>query len=87
VSLAPLELEIKRFLAVDTPEVICVRGKWGVGKTFAWNRYLTAARGSGAIKLERYSYVSLFGINSLEELRYAIFENTTSGSDLTIESL
>ena len=69
MSLALLEHEIKRFLSVDAPEVICVRGKWGVGKTFAWNRYLAAARDAQAIKLDRYSYVSLFGIGSLDELR------------------
>jgi hypothetical protein len=27
-----------------TREVLCITGKWGVGKTFAWNRYLREAQ-------------------------------------------
>jgi hypothetical protein len=84
VALAPLEEEIRRFLSVDTPEVICIRGKWGVGKTFAWNAYLRAARDAGRIGLSRYSYVSLFGMNTLEELRYSIFENAVRASEIGV---
>jgi hypothetical protein len=38
VSITFVEKEIRRFLSSDEPEVICVSGQWGVGKTFAWNR-------------------------------------------------
>ena len=31
-----VEKEIRRFLATEELEVICILGKWGVGKTFAW---------------------------------------------------
>ena len=51
-------------------------GQWGVGKTFAWNQYLRSAISANEVGLKRYSYVSLFGQNSLEALKYAIFENT-----------
>lgn len=69
--------EIKRFLKDSDSEVLCLMGKWGVGKTFAWNQYLQAAVSEKSVGLKRYSYVSLFGQNSLEELKYAIFESTT----------
>jgi hypothetical protein len=74
MSTKAVEKEIERFLSSDTPEVICINGKWGVGKTYAWNQYLIKYRQK--IALKRYSYVSLFGINSLDELKYSIFENS-----------
>jgi hypothetical protein len=70
--------EISRFLASGTPEVLCITGAWGVGKTFSWKRFLSQARIAEAIEFDRYSYVSLFGQNTIEDLRYAIFENTVA---------
>ena len=68
--------ELETFLADPNAGVICISGKWGVGKTFAWNRALRDARDNKRLSLARYSYVSLFGQNSLDDVRYAIFENT-----------
>jgi hypothetical protein len=68
--------EIARFLAHKDPEVLCITGKWGVGKTFAWNLYLREAQERKKVALSRYAYVSMFGQNSLDDVRYALFENT-----------
>jgi hypothetical protein len=68
--------EITRFLASAEPGVLCIRGKWGVGKTFAWKHHLADAIAAGQMAMSGYSYVSLFGLNSLEDLRFAVFENT-----------
>ncbi|MGJ4926134.1 hypothetical protein ACQR1I_12495 [Bradyrhizobium sp. HKCCYLS2038] len=68
--------ELRRFLATEEPEVLCITGKWGVGKTFAWRFYLREAKDAKAIGLEKYAYVSLFGQSALDDVRYAIFENT-----------
>jgi hypothetical protein len=76
VSIELVRSEIERFLSTDEPEAICISGPWGVGKTFAWNRYLKDALARNKIALGRYSYVSLFGVNSLEEFKYSIFENS-----------
>lgn len=76
MSIELLEKEIRRFLASSDAEVLCISGKWGVGKTFAWTKYLQEADREGAIGLKRYSYVSLFGRNSLDDVRSAVFENT-----------
>jgi len=90
----PIELvvsEIKRFLATKEPEVISITGRWGVGKTFAWNRYVKEAQSAKKIALKRYSYVSLFGISSLDDLKSAIFENSVKSSEIglapTLETL
>jgi hypothetical protein len=85
VSLELIEKEIYRFVSTSEPEVTCISGHWGVGKTFAWNQYLRAAHDKNDIALKRYSYVSLFGINSLEELKYAIFENSVASSEIGVE--
>src|SRR5688572_31255 len=69
--------EILRFLTSDSPEVLCVTGEWGIGKTYTWQRVLNQVVAQKTLKLTRYSYVSLFGVNSLEGLKFAIFENMT----------
>jgi hypothetical protein len=81
-----IENEIRTFLSSKEPEVICISGRWGVGKTFAWNRNVKDAHASKRIALDAYSYVSLFGINSLEELKYSIFENSVKRSAIGIEA-
>jgi len=82
VSIELVVNEIGRFLSTAEPEVICVSGHWGVGKTYAWNQYLRDAQSKNKIALKRYSYVSLFGINSLDELKYAVFENSLKTSEI-----
>ncbi|MGO4621310.1 hypothetical protein AB4Z34_29290 [Ensifer sp. 2YAB10] len=69
-------------MATKDPEVLCIRGKWGVGKTYAWKKYLVDAADKKKLGLDNYSYVSLFGLNSLEDLRYSIFENTVTADKL-----
>ncbi len=68
--------EIQRFLANSDAEVLCITGGWGVGKTFAWNKFLREARSGKSIALKHYAYVSLFGLTSLDEVKRAVFENT-----------
>lgn len=57
MSLALIKAQIDRFLQADTPEVMAIRGAWGVGKTFAWNKYLNEAKHNNGIALDYYSYV------------------------------
>ena len=67
--------EIERFLRSPEPEVLCITGAWGVGKTYTWQTVLDRVRAKRATGLSRYSYVSLFGISSLAGMKTAIFEN------------
>jgi len=78
VSAHLVKAEIKRFLASDVAEVLCIKGKWGVGKTYAWNTYYREAATDGPLGLKEYSYVSLFGLSDLESLRNSIFENSVT---------
>jgi len=86
MSIKLVENEIKRFLKDSSPEAICVIGKWGVGKTFTWNKYLKEAAKNKVVSLPYYSYVSLFGQGSLEELKYAIIENKQTIEEVASDS-
>jgi hypothetical protein len=76
VSIQLVSAEIGKFLAGAPPYVLCIRGPWGVGKTYSWNAQLEEAAVNRSAKLKKYAYISLFGINSLDALKAAIFENT-----------
>lgn len=82
ISTSLIEAEIKRFLRDDRAEVLCIKGKWGVGKTFAWRKWLADIEADGSLKSKSYAYVSLFGLNSLDSLKYSIFEATVTPEHL-----
>ena len=65
MSIALVQSAIADFLGRPDPEVLCIRGKWGVGKTYTWSKALETAHKAKQIKLARYSYVSLFGVTEL----------------------
>lgn len=75
MSVSTVKTVISRFLSTDTPEVLALKGAWGVGKTFAWHELIKQHKNE--CKLEHYSYVSLFGVSSISEIRTAIFAKTT----------
>lgn len=77
MSIKYVREEINRFLSSTKPEVLCVKGKWGIGKTYAWNFYLKEISDQGKLGLNKYAYVSLFGLKSLDDLKYSLFESTT----------
>lgn len=90
MSIDIIESQIGRFLASEAPEVMSIKGAWGVGKTYAWTKYLNSAKNQHKIALRKYSYVSLFGINSLDDLKFSIYENMVDrqsiGRKPTVES-
>ena len=73
------------FLVSETPKVIAIKGSWGTGKTYTWNSVLKETKQQNNLSLKKYAYVSLFGINSLDDLKLKIFEQTVS-ADLIGES-
>lgn len=76
MSTAIVRAEIERFLESSAPEVLCIWGRWGVGKTYSWQKFLRQTEAGGRLAARRYAYVSLFGLNSLGELRNSVVENT-----------
>ena len=76
--------QIVGFIESAKPSVLCLRGPWGVGKTYNWDTVLLEKLSKNKVGLESYAYVSLFGVNSLEALKTAIFENTVKTSQKTL---
>jgi len=74
-SIVTVKKEVQQFLDSDKPGVLCITGKWGTGKTFAWREMVKVAADTQKLGLKKYSYVSLFGITSLTELRTNIAES------------
>lgn len=66
---------LTRFLTDRAPTAIALTGPWGSGKTWLWNDVVRRVAGEEKPPFTRYAYVSLFGLNSMTELKAAIFEN------------
>ena len=55
---------------------IAITGSWGVGKTYFWNKFLDGYRDTNDIFSKRkYAYISLFGVESLSDLKTQIYSN------------
>jgi len=78
LSVSLVKNEITNFLKREEAEVLCIKGLWGVGKTYAWDTQLKEVAAHIPEAFDQYSYVSLFGINTLNDVKLSIFENTTS---------
>jgi hypothetical protein len=73
MSKESMRAEFRRFATNTKAGVLCIKGKWGVGKTYAWNEFLNGLD-KGAVSFKRYAYVSLFGLNTMDQVRSAIVE-------------
>ncbi|MEO6049072.1 MAG: P-loop NTPase fold protein [Candidatus Kapaibacterium sp.] len=76
MSFSHARAAIKRFLTKTEPRVLAVRGDWGVGKTFLWRKIIEDQ--SSHYYLKKYAYISLFGIESINDLKEQIFQKTIS---------
>ena len=83
-----IKQRISEFLSSTGPVTICIRGAWGTGKTYAWKEWVKDSKDE--LQNERYSYVSLFGIDSLNDLKFQIFQQALPkekiGVETTVES-
>lgn len=88
MSLEVIKDQMRRFLGSKEPEVLAIRGDWGVGKTYTWDQVLNECQqqkmdgDTNAIGLNYYSYVSLFGVTTLQDLRTEIAFNKVNTLDL-----
>ncbi|MGE0645780.1 MAG: P-loop NTPase fold protein [Nitrospira sp.] len=73
---------IRNFLLNGSPEVLSIKGDWGVGKTYFWKEAIKQAKGEPNFCRENYCYVSLFGITSVDQLKATIFETYERRSEI-----
>lgn len=78
MSIVILKDQVQQFLKSKTPEVMAIKGAWGIGKTYSWKKLLQDAKDEKRIALNKYAYVSLFGVNSIESLKTGIFTGMMS---------
>jgi len=72
MSLIQIQTVVENFINNDRSGLLVLKGAWGVGKTFFWKSVITRMMSEGAVGCKHYSYVSLFGVNDLNELRSEI---------------
>ncbi|WP_129633711.1 hypothetical protein [Candidatus Oscillochloris fontis] len=77
---------VQQFIAADHNDLLVLKGGWGVGKTYFWQNAIITAKESKKINKGHYSYVSLFGINSLEELRNIIMATREDANNKEVNS-
>ena len=81
MSIDLVKKAMSRFLADATPEVLCIKGRWGTGKTYTWQQAVSTASASQAIALKRYSSISLFGLKNSSDIIQTIYANTVDLTD------
>lgn len=81
MSVEAVEQVCKELLCENKVSSICIKGDWGIGKTHFWKKFLRD-HAREVTRYRMYSYVSLYGINSIDDLRNAILQNMESFSNL-----
>src|SRR6266496_1000919 len=82
MSLTKVQQALTAFLTAAKPQVVALSGKWGRGKSYYWNHFLASSNAEPPAPVKQASYVSLFGIPSIEALRDGVFENAVPIKDL-----
>lgn len=71
-NVSNLENRLTQIIEQDEPVAIALTGEWGIGKTHFWKNFYERRHQDLKLYAEKYAYVSLFGIDSLETLKYEI---------------
>jgi hypothetical protein len=69
-----LEKSLQAFFSGEA-KVLVIKGDWGVGKTYFWENYISKRIESRDLSQLAYSYISLFGNSSLDDVRKRVFHN------------
>lgn len=72
-----IENALREFISSRESGAFVLQGKWGLGKTYFWRqRIINQFLANPKIPKDRkhYSYVSMFGVESLGDLKAAIFQ-------------
>lgn len=73
MSVSKVKSALVDFVKGEKDRAIVLKGDWGTGKTHLWKQVVLESRDS--FHKRNYSYVSLFGLNSLKDLKKSIYEN------------
>jgi hypothetical protein len=73
-------------LTKDESVVISINGKWGVGKTYFWHKFITAYKICFRHK-NKTAYISLFGKETIADIRTDISLQVISKSEEALEKI
>jgi Cdc6-like AAA superfamily ATPase len=76
MSLDAVRRALESFSQEENHHAVVLKGDWGTGKTFLWNNIVKSKKEK--FKTKNYSYISLFGLTTLKDVKQAIYENTVS---------
>jgi hypothetical protein len=79
MSLAQIETVIQNFVSDKHNDLLVIKGGWGVGKTYFWQKLIKEAQEKKLVSKDWYAYVTLFGVNDLEELKTSILVEVQNG--------
>jgi hypothetical protein len=82
LSVLLVKAAMRRFLADPTPEVLCIEGRWGTGKTYAWDEAVRSASADEQVGLKSYAYISLFGLKDASDIVQSIYANTIDVAEI-----
>jgi Cdc6-like AAA superfamily ATPase len=72
-STSAIRNTLDSFFSEKDLAVLVIRGSWGIGKTYFWENYVQNRINKKELKQTAYSYISLFGLHDLSELKSKIF--------------
>lgn len=73
---------VASFLEQESNSTLLMQGRWGVGKTYFWQKLVAAYSEKKRIYPEYYTYVSLFGINNISDLKNAILVGRLAANEI-----
>jgi ABC-type sugar transport system ATPase subunit len=86
MSLQKIRPIVKQFVtghgSFGGPGVLVIKGQWGVGKTHFWKNLINEEIGAGRLENEGYVYCSLFGLDSLAEVKTRLWSQRKNLSRL-----
>ena len=84
MRLAAVEKALTAFVHTTDGTTLALKGPWGRGKTFYWDRFMRAQ--AAAAPTQGYAYVSLFGLTSVAEMKRAVAVNARALGTLADET-
>jgi hypothetical protein len=72
MSLTQIRSTVENFVNSVRNELLIIKGDWGTGKSYFWDNLIGEARTNRVFGCDYYAKVSVFGLNTLDELRTSI---------------
>lgn len=85
MSVAFAKKAFRNFVADATPGVLCIKGKWGTGKTYAWEQTVKEATLNNTFTMKKYAYISLFGVKDASDIMQAIYATADNPAGNKVE--